>query len=70
MENIPPNPFVSIIVPVYNGGQAVIQCTESLLAQNYPRDRFEIIFVDNKSKDSTAAMLQPYAEAGKILLKF
>jgi len=62
------HPFVSIIVPVYNGEQTVVQCAEALFAQNYPKDRLEIIFVDNKSKDRSFAKLQPYAEAGKILL--
>lgn|GEM_PF-3297442 len=68
IENAPTLPFVSVIVPVYNGEQTVAQCVESLLAQDYPKDRLEIIFVDNKSKDRTLQILQPYAESGKILL--
>jgi glycosyltransferase involved in cell wall biosynthesis len=68
MENISSLPFVSIIVPVYNGEQTIVKCAESLLAQNYPRDQFEIIFVDNKSKDRTFDILKPYAESGKVLL--
>lgn len=61
-------PFVSVIVPVYNGEQTVVQCVEFLLAQDYPKDPLEIIFVDNKSNDHTCAILQPYVESGKILL--
>jgi len=55
-------------VPVYNGAQTVEKCVESLLAQDYPKDRLEIIFVDNQSKDRTLQVLQPYAASGKILL--
>jgi glycosyltransferase involved in cell wall biosynthesis len=61
-------PFVSIIVPVYNGSATVVRCVESLLAQDYPPDRREIIIVDNGSKDRTVELLQPYAQSGKIRL--
>lgn len=67
-KNTPHLPFLSIIVPVYNGAQTVEKCVESLLAQDYPKDRLEIIFVDNQSKDRTLQVLQPYAASGKILL--
>lgn len=63
-----PLPLVSVIVPVYNGEQTVVSCAEALFAQTYPKDRLEIIFVDNKSKDHSFVKLQPYAKAGKILL--
>ncbi len=61
-------PFVSIIVPVYNGATTIVHCVESLLAQDYPQDCFEIIVVDNASKDRTVELLQPYAQSGKIKL--
>jgi glycosyltransferase involved in cell wall biosynthesis len=40
-------PFVSVIVPVYNGGQTIAACLESLLAQAYDADRYEVLVVDN-----------------------
>ncbi len=61
-------PFVSVIVPVYNGQATIVQCVESLLAQDYSPDRFEIIVVDNGSKDRTIELLQPYVQSGKIKL--
>jgi len=57
-------PFVSVIVSVYNGETTVVQYVESLLAQNYPKDGLETIFVDNKSKDRTAEILQLYSRFG------
>ncbi len=63
-----PHPFVSIIVPVYNGAATIVPCVESLVAQEYPSDRLEIIVVDNGSKDQTVKLLQPYIESGQIKL--
>ena len=54
-------PFVSVIVPVYNGLQTIAACIESLLAQEYPRELYEIIVVDNNSTDSTDKTVQRYS---------
>jgi cellulose synthase/poly-beta-1,6-N-acetylglucosamine synthase-like glycosyltransferase len=53
-------PFVSVIVPVYNAETMVGSCIESLLKQDYPRDRYEIIMVDNDSTDGTAGVIKQY----------
>jgi len=47
--------FVSVIVPLYNGEGMIAECIESLLNQDYPKDRYEIIIVDNDSTDRTAS---------------
>jgi glycosyltransferase involved in cell wall biosynthesis len=46
-------PFVSVVVPVRNGKATIGACIRSLLAGNYPRERREIIVVDNASTDKT-----------------
>ena len=53
-------PFVSVIVPARNEEQAVSACIESLLRQDYPKDRYELIMVDNDSTDGTAARIKAY----------
>lgn len=53
-------PFVSIIVPVYNGEKIIAECIESLVNQDYPKDKYEIIIVDNNSKDKTAEIIKKY----------
>jgi glycosyltransferase involved in cell wall biosynthesis len=53
-------PFVSIIVPARNAEAFIAQCVESLLAQDYPRDRYEVIVADNGSTDRTAEVLQAF----------
>ncbi len=46
-------PFVSIIIPVRNGAGRIEDCLDSLLAQDYPKDRLEIIVADGLSTDNT-----------------
>ena len=43
-------PHVSIIIPVFNHGQALSSCLRALATQTYPADRFEVIVVDNGSE--------------------
>lgn len=42
-------PVVSVIVPVFNDQEGIDKCLCSLLRQSYPRERYEIIVVDNGS---------------------
>lgn len=53
-------PFVSVIVPVYNGERHIGNCIKSLLALNYPSSKIEIIIVDNNSKDATYRLIQEF----------
>ena len=48
-----PRSFVSIIMPVRNESKAVERTLGSLLGQNYPCDKMEIIVVDGRSDDGT-----------------
>lgn len=51
---------VSIIVPAYNCAHTIGPCIESLLCQDYPDNRREIIVVDNNSSDETADIIKRY----------
>ncbi len=42
-------PFFSIVVPTYRRPDAVVVCLESLAAQDYPSDRYEVVLVDDGS---------------------
>jgi len=47
------HPKISIIIPVYNGEETIGPCLESLLEQEFPKNDYEIIVVDNNSNDQT-----------------
>lgn len=58
-------PFVSIVVPAYNEEKYLPECIKTLLAVDYPKDRLEIIIVDDGSKDSTYKIAQSF-EGGNV----
>jgi len=57
------SPFVSIIVPVCNSERTIGECLDALLCQEYPRDKYEIIVVDNGSEDNTPGIIKKYSVA-------
>ena len=54
-------PLISICVPARNEEKNIRRCVESLLAQTYPN--FEIIVLDDRSTDSTPAILAELCKA-------
>ncbi len=46
-------PFVSVVIPCYNGLRTVGECLTSIAEQTYPKDRYEVILADNGSTDGT-----------------
>jgi glycosyltransferase involved in cell wall biosynthesis len=55
-------PSVSVVVPVYNGEETIVECLDSLLALQYPEDRVELVVVDNGSRDGTVRLLRRYGD--------
>jgi glycosyltransferase involved in cell wall biosynthesis len=51
-------PLVSVLTPVYNGGEFLEQCIESVLAQSF--SDYEYIIVNNCSTDNTLAIARHY----------
>ena len=54
-------PLVSVVVPVYNQEQFLGRCLRSLLAQDFPRDDYEIVVVDDGSSDGTGHILDLFS---------
>ena len=50
-------PSVSVIVPVYNEGNAICNTIDSILNSDYPTDKFELVVVDDKSKDNSLEII-------------
>jgi hyaluronan synthase len=55
-------PSVTVIVPAYNEGRQVLLTLRSLAASRYPRERLELIAVDDGSGDDTWQWIRKGAE--------
>lgn len=53
-------PFVSVVLPVLNGEGRLEHALKALLEQDYPRDRFEIIIADGRSRDGTVRIAKEF----------
>jgi glycosyltransferase involved in cell wall biosynthesis len=54
------SPLISIVIPSYNQAKYIAYNLDSILAQTY--SNFEVIFIDDGSKDNTAEILKNYTE--------
>jgi mycofactocin system glycosyltransferase len=70
MEDSPGEEFprVSVVIPVRNRPAGIRSCIDSLLALDYPRDRVEIIVVDDASTDETPSAVASYDRGSVRLL--
>ena len=59
-------PRVSVILPAYNRESLVARAIDSVLAQTY--GDFELIVVDDASKDGTRAVLETYRDHPRVRL--
>lgn len=50
-------PFMSVVLPVYNGAVTLGRALDSLLAQDYPSYKYEIIVVNDGSTDQTGQVV-------------
>ena len=55
-------PFVSIILPIYKEENFIEKCILSILAQDYEKGRYEMIFIDGMSPDRTREIVGRYVE--------
>jgi glycosyltransferase involved in cell wall biosynthesis len=54
-------PLVSIVVPCRNEAEYIRPLLDSILANDYPRDRLEVLVVDGMSDDATRDVIAAYA---------
>lgn len=55
-------PFVSVVVAARDEEENIGECLTSLLDQSYPKDKFEIIVVNDHSTDGTEGICLAFAE--------
>lgn len=60
MKDNSPLQFVSVVIPAYNSEETIGLCLDSIMQLNYPKDRMEVIVIDNGSTDNTPEIIKRY----------
>ena len=60
-------PLVSVVITTKNSASAIGECLKSITSQSYPKEKIEIIVVDNYSSDETVSIAQRFTD--KIFFK-
>ena len=58
----------SIVTPTYNRPERLATCLQSIAQLDYPRDRFEVIVVDDGSKTPIEPVITPLRDRLNITL--
>jgi len=53
-------PNVSVIIPCYNEEKNIEDCLEAVYAQDYPKEKMQVIVVNDGSTDNTSNILEQY----------
>lgn len=67
MKNIKKQPMVSVIMPVYNAGEFLVEAIESIVSQTYKN--YELLIVDDGSRDNSWEIIQKYQKKYKNLIR-
>jgi cellulose synthase/poly-beta-1,6-N-acetylglucosamine synthase-like glycosyltransferase len=63
-----PSTFLTVIIPARNEAKNIGPCLQSILQNNYPKNLFEIIVVDDHSEDETPSIVKKYAAQNAKLI--
>jgi len=55
-------PFVSIIIPSRNEAKFILPCLDSIINQDFPKEKLEVLVINGASEDKTADLIKEYAE--------
>jgi GT2 family glycosyltransferase len=61
-------PFLSVVIPTYHRVESLGRCLASLARQTYPRDRFEIIVVNDGPEDEPLGVVREHQRACGVRL--
>lgn len=62
-------PLITVLITAYNYGQFVEQAIDSVLAQDYPPERVEVLVVDDGSTDDTSERVKRFGSRINYLSK-
>jgi len=57
-----PLPFVTVVVPMRNEERYISICLDSIVANDYPKDRLEVLVVDGMSTDRSRKIVEDYIQ--------
>ena len=63
------HPFVSILVPAHNEERVIGRLLQRLTELTYPRNRFEVIVINDNSTDATGRIAESYASLYPDLIR-
>jgi len=61
-------PFFSVVVPTYNRPERLASCLTALAEQDYPRDRIEVVVVDDGSAMPMDEVVRPFESRLEVTL--
>jgi glycosyltransferase involved in cell wall biosynthesis len=62
------SPKFSIVVPTYNRPESLRRCLQSLAQLDYPRDAFEVVVVDDGSRQQLDDVVADFDQAIAVQL--
>ncbi|BAF70359.1 glycosyltransferase family 2 protein [Nitratiruptor sp. SB155-2] len=51
---------ISVIIPIYNEEKYIAKCLDSIIEQEYPKDKMEVLLIDGGSSDKTIDIIKEY----------
>lgn len=63
MSAVVPTLKVTVAIPTYNRADFLRQTLAGIAAQQFPREHFEVLVIDNNSRDHTRAVVEEFAAA-------
>lgn len=61
-------PSISIIIPTLNAGRTLKDCLQSILEQDYPKEKLDVIVSDGGSSDNTIDIVKELSQSMRINL--
>lgn len=63
-----PNEFVSVIIPFRNEEKNILNTYNNLVNQEYPKEKFEILFIDDFSEDNSLQLLNNQPKESNVFI--
>jgi len=62
--------MISVVIPTFNNNDLLKETLEHLFSQTYPKDKFEIIVIDDGSSDGTEETIKKILRKTTCILKY